>query len=65
MKNSQKIWSRRIFQILLLPYVKGPRKPVFGVSEEVRFKPTCSAIETRQKIEIALVSSLDMILSNK
>ena len=34
------------------------RKIVFGVSDEVRFKPACSA-------EILLVTSQDMILSNK
>ena len=37
-----------------------PRKPVFGVSDKVRFKPACSCIGTRQKIEISLVATLDM-----
>ena len=31
----------------------------------MRFKPACSATETSSKIEILLVASLDMILSNK
>ena len=38
---------------------------VFGVSDIVRFKSACSATETSQKIEILLVASLDIILSNK
>ena len=41
------------------------RKPVFVVSDKVRFKPAFSAAETNLKIEISLVASLDMILSNK
>ena len=41
------------------------RKPVFGVSEKVRFKPACSATETSKKLEILLVASLGMILSKK
>ena len=40
-------------------------KPVFRVSDKVRFKPACSATETSWKIEISLVASLNMILSNK
>ena len=40
-------------------------KLVFGVSDKVRFKQVCSATETSWKIEILLVASLDMILSNK
>ena len=48
-----------------LPY--GPRreKPAFVVSDKARLKPVSSAIETSWKIEILLVASLDMILSNK
>ena len=38
-------------------------KPVFGVSEKVRFKPACSAIETSKKIETSRVAILDMIIS--
>ena len=40
-------------------------KPVFGVSDKVRFKPACSATETSSKIEIASVSSLHIILTKK
>ena len=40
-------------------------KPVFGVSDKGRLKPVSSATETSQKIEILLVESLDMILSDK
>ena len=48
-------------------YHRGPiaRKPVFGFSNKVRFKPVSSATETRKEIEIWLISSLDMILSKK
>ena len=38
-------------------------KPVFGVSDKVRFKPACSATEISQKNDISLVASLDMVLS--
>ena len=41
------------------------RKPVLGVSDEVSFKLACSATETSLKIEIPLIVSLDMIISNK
>ena len=41
------------------------RKPVFGVSDKVRFKPVSSATETSCKIDILLVARLDMILSKK
>ena len=41
------------------------RKLVLEVSDKVRLKPACSATETSQKIKIALVASLEMILSNK
>ena len=41
------------------------RKPVFGVSNKVRFKPVSSALGTSLKIKISLVASLDIILSKK
>ena len=41
------------------------RNHVFGVSNKVRFKPTCSATETSYNIEISLEACLDMVLSNK
>ena len=40
-------------------------KPDFLVSEKSRFKPVSLATETTYKLEISLVASLDMILSNK
>ena len=40
-------------------------KPSFGVSNKASFKPVSSATVTSQNIEISLVASLDMILSNK
>ena len=36
-------------------------KPVFGVSDKVRYKPVCSATGTSQKNEISLVASLDTV----
>ena len=44
---------------------RNARKPVFGISHKVKFKPACSAIETGLKIESSLVPSLDIILYNK
>ena len=40
-------------------------KPVVGSSEKAGLKPACSAPETSQKIDISLVVSLYMTLSNK
>ena len=40
-------------------------KPVFGVSNKARLKPVSSATETSWKIEILLVPSIDMIMSNE
>ena len=40
-------------------------KPVFGVSDKVRFKPAGSATGTSYKIQISLVTSLDMVLFKK
>ena len=40
-------------------------KPVFRVSDKMRFKPACSATGTSSKFEIALVASLDMVLFKK
>ena len=38
---------------LLLPYCgRETRTAVFGLSENVRFRPACSATETSQKIKI-------------
>ena len=39
------------------------RKPVFAVSDKVRFKQACSATGTSLKIAISLVASLDIILT--
>ena len=39
-------------------------KPVVRVSDKARLKPFSSATETSWNIEIMLVASLDMILSN-
>ena len=50
---------------ILVSFGLAARKPVFGVSEEVIFKPACSASKTSYNIEILLVTSLDMILFKK
>ena len=41
------------------------RKPVFGVSNKVSFKPFSSGTETSLKIENSPVANLQMILSTK
>ena len=41
------------------------RKPVFGVFDQVRHKPACSATETSQSLEIANVETRDIILSSQ
>ena len=40
-------------------------KPIFKISDKLRFKPACSATETSWKVETSLAASLDMILSKK
>ena len=39
------------------------RKPVFGVSDEVRFKPACAATETIKSREILDLASIGITLS--
>ena len=56
------IWEKSLYLLFMGLEVT---KPVFGVSNKVRHKPVSSATETSYKIEILLVASLDMILSNK
>ena len=41
------------------------RKPVFGVSDQVRLKPACSAIETSSSLESLDIASIDIILSRQ
>ena len=41
------------------------RKPVFGVFDQVRLKPVCSAKEASQSHEIANVETKDIILSRQ
>ena len=55
------IWSCLIQQNMGLVVTK----PVFRTSDKARLKPACSATETSYQIEIWLVASLDIILSNK
>ena len=47
--------------------INGPRreKTCFWVSDKASFKPVSTATETIKKIEISLVVSLEMILSDK
>ena len=39
------------------------KKPVFGVSNQVRHKPACAATEASQGIEISDIETRDNILS--
>ena len=41
------------------------RKPVFGVCDQVRHKPACSADETRLSLEISAIETRDIILSRQ
>ena len=41
------------------------RKPVFGVSDQVRLKPACSATEASQSLEISAIASRGIILSRQ
>ena len=41
------------------------RKPVFGVCDQVRFKPACSATDTSQSLEISAIASRGIILSRQ
>ena len=39
------------------------RKPVFGVSNQVRHKPDCTATEDGQRLEISNLGSREIVLS--
>ena len=39
------------------------RKPVFGVSDQVRHKPGCTATEDGQRLEISDLGSRGIVLS--
>ena len=39
------------------------RKPVFGVSDQVRHKPGCTATEDGEKLEISYLGSRGIVLS--
>ena len=41
------------------------RKPVFGVSDQVRHKPACAATEASQGLEISDIETRDNILSRQ
>ena len=41
------------------------RKPVFGVCDQVRLKPACSATETSKSLEMLDLENRNMILSNR
>ena len=41
------------------------RKPVFGVCDQVRLKPVCSASETSYGLEISAIASRRIILSRQ
>ena len=53
-------------KILLVPYMSLiTRKPVFGVCNQVRLKPACSATETSQCLEILDIETRGIILSKQ
>ena len=41
------------------------RKPVFGVSDQLKLKPACSASETSYSLESSAIASRDIILSRQ
>ena len=41
------------------------RKPVFGVCDQVRLKPACSAVETSKRLEISDIETRGIILSRQ
>ena len=41
------------------------RKPVFGVCDQVRLKPACSAAETSKRLEISAIASRGIIISRQ
>ena len=51
--------------IQFLQMSQSTRKPVFGVFDQVRFKPACSATETSQTLEISDIETRDIILSRQ
>ena len=52
-------------QGLLLELSLVTRKPVFGICDQVRLKPTCSATEPSKSLEISAISSRSMKLSKQ
>ena len=57
--------TRQLKIIMGLVATKPGTKPVFRVSDKVKFKPVSSATGTSQKMEISPVASLHMIISTK
>ena len=41
------------------------RKPVFGVCDQVRLKPACSAIKTSWRLDIFYIETTDITLSKQ
>ena len=37
------------------------RKPVFGIFDQVRIKPACSATETSKRLEISVIETRDIL----
>ena len=52
--------SRNSYQMSLVT-----RKPVFGIFDQVRLKPSCSALEMSESCEIANKETRDIILSRQ
>ena len=63
--NQLLLWLTSLLRTQIYQMDHVARKYVFGVSDKVRLKLTCSATETSYNIEISPVASLNMILSHK
>ena len=58
-------WRYELYERMFYKICLNVSKPEFAFCDKVGFKPSCSATETNKKVEISLVASLDIILSNK
>ena len=52
-----------VWHVLVIYLSLVTRKPVFGVCDQVRLKPACSAEETRYRLEVSDIETEDNILS--
>ena len=58
------VWSLEMTAFLIPWHMNiATRKPVFGLSDQMRLKPACAATEARQRLEISYVETRGIILS--